>query len=218
MEKDMIKGRRSEPTTAIITQVKDVTLPTTEEQMDMIARIQQGSKEAEEELKRANIRFVASLAKQYLDMGISDDELLSAGMEGFVVAGHRYDASRGLKFVTYAIWWVRQAILNALQDSGNEEGKKVWQKEKERVAKNEAFTHLLESGHLTEDVASAIEALEPQSKQIILLTYGIDCDKCTDEEICEKLGLTKPSLLQIKCIAIIKLRRKCVKYDSPGIE
>ena len=121
----MIKGRRSEPTTAIFPQVKDVTLPTTEEQMDMIARIQQGCKEAEEELKRANIRFVASLAKQYLDMGINDDELLSAGMEGLVVAGHRYDASRGYKFVTYAIWWVRQAILNALQDSGNEEGKKV---------------------------------------------------------------------------------------------
>ena len=218
MEKEMIKGRRSEPTAIIFPQLKDVTLPTTEEQMDMIARIQQGSKEAEEELKRANIRFVASLAKQYLDMGISDEELLTAGMEGLVMASHRYDASRGYKFVTYAIWWVRQAILNALQDFGNEEGKKVCQKEKERIEKNEAFAHLLESGHLTEDVSSAIETLEPQSKQIVLLTYGIDCDKCTDEEICEKLGLTKPGLLQIRCIAMIKLRRKCVKYDSSGIE
>lgn len=214
----MIKGRRSEPTATIFPQVKDVPLPTMEEQMDMIARIQQGSKEAEEELKKANIRFVASLAKQYLDMGLSDDELLAVGMEGLVKASHRYDAARGFKFVAYAIWWVRQAILNALQDSGNEEGKLLCQKEKDRVAKNEAFTHLLERGHLTEDVASAIEALEPKAKQIVLLTYGIGCDKCTDEEICDKLGLTKPSLLQIRCIAMIKLRRKCIKYDSLGIE
>ena len=210
----MIEGRRSEPTATIFPQVKDVPLPTMEEQMDMIARIQQGSKEAEEELKKANIRFVASLAKQYLDMGISDEELLTVGMEGLVVAGHRYDASRGYKFVTYAIWWVKQSILNALQDSGNEEGKKVCQKEKERVEKNEAFAHLLKNGHLTEDVVSAIEALEPQSKQIVMFTYGIDCEKCTDEEICDKLGLTILNLLQIRCIAIIKLRRKCVKYED----
>lgn len=158
----MIKGRRSEPTVTIFPQVKDVPLPTTEEKMDMIVRIQQGSKEAEEELKKANIRFVASIAKQYLDMGLSDDELLAAGMEGLVMASHRYDASRGFKFVAYAIWWVRLAILNALQDFGNEEGKLICQKEKERVAKNKAFEHLLESGHLTEDVASAIEALDPR--------------------------------------------------------
>ena len=211
MEKDLIKGRRSESTTTIFPQVKDIPLPTTEEQMDMIARIQQGSKEAEEELKKANIRFVASLAKQYLDMGLSEEELLSAGLDGLVVAGHRYDASRGYKFVIHAIWWVRQAILNALQDFGNEEGELICQKEKERIEKNEAFTYLLESGHLTEDVVSAIEALEPRAKQVVMLTYGIDCGKCTDEEICDKLGLTKPSLLQIRCIAMIKLRRKCIK-------
>lgn len=84
---------------------------TLNEELELIERVRQGDKEAEEELMNVNIRLVSGVAKRYLNKGISEEELLRAGKEGLVKAAHRFDASRGFKFMSYAVWWVRQSIL-----------------------------------------------------------------------------------------------------------
>lgn len=96
-------------------------LPTKEQERDIIARVQHGSLEAEEELIEAYTRFVASTARQYLDKGLNTDELLKAGKKGLMTAGHKYDESQGFKFVSYAVCWIRQSILDALKECGSEQ-------------------------------------------------------------------------------------------------
>ena len=84
---------------------------TLNEELELIERVRQGDKEAEEELMEVNVRLVSGVAKKYLNKGVSDEELLRAGKEGLVKAAHKFDASRGFKFMSYAVWWVRQSIL-----------------------------------------------------------------------------------------------------------
>ena len=87
---------------------------TLNEELELIERVKQGNKEAEEELMNVNIRLVSGVAKKYLNKGVNEEELLKAGKEGRIKAAHKFDASRGFKFMSYAVWWVRQSILSAV--------------------------------------------------------------------------------------------------------
>jgi len=84
------------------------------EELELIERVKQGSKEAEEELMKVNIRLVSGVAKKYLNKGVSEEDLLKAGKEGMIKAAHKFDASCGFKFMSYAVWWIRQSILAAV--------------------------------------------------------------------------------------------------------
>lgn len=84
---------------------------TLNEELELIEHVKQGNKEAEEQLKNVNIRLVSGVAKRYLNKGVSEEDLLKAGKEGLIKAARKYDASRGFKFMSYSVWWVRQSIL-----------------------------------------------------------------------------------------------------------
>ncbi|MDP6698864.1 MAG: RNA polymerase sigma factor RpoD/SigA [Candidatus Latescibacteria bacterium] len=77
-------------------------------------RIQQGDKAARDELVRANLRFVIEIAKRYRHRGLSLSELISAGNMGLLTAADRFEAARGVKFISYAVWWIKQAIISAI--------------------------------------------------------------------------------------------------------
>lgn len=87
------------------------------EEINLIERVKQGCKEAEEKLMEVNIRLVSGVAKKYLNKGVSEEDLLKAGKEGLIKAAHKYDASHGFKFMSYAVWWVRQSIIAAVGDN-----------------------------------------------------------------------------------------------------
>ena len=93
---------------------------TLEEQHDLIERVKQGSQETVEELKNVYMPIVSNIAKQYLNKGVSEEELLKAGTEGLVKAAHNYDPSRRFKFIAYVVWWVRQSILSVIGDGGKQ--------------------------------------------------------------------------------------------------
>ena len=84
---------------------------TLNEELELVDRVRQGDKEAEGELMKVNIRLVSGVAKRYLNKGVSEEELLRVGKEGLIKAAHRFDASCGFKFMSYAVWWVRRSIL-----------------------------------------------------------------------------------------------------------
>ncbi len=88
------------------------------EEFDLFTRIKQGDEEAREKVITANLRFVVSVAREYKDYGLSLLELVSEGNVGLLEAVKRFDETRGFKFITYAVWWIRQAILKALAEHG----------------------------------------------------------------------------------------------------
>lgn len=97
-------------------EIGQIPLLTPDEEVDLARRIKQGDQEALHKLTRANLRFVVSVAKKYQGQGLSLADLINEGNYGLIKAAQRFDETRGFKFISYAVWWIRQAILQALAE------------------------------------------------------------------------------------------------------
>lgn len=91
-------------------------LLTREEEVELAKRIKQGDQEALDTLVRSNLRFVVSVAKKYQNQGVALGDLINEGNLGLIRAAHKFDETKGIKFISYAVWWIRQAILQALAE------------------------------------------------------------------------------------------------------
>lgn len=97
-------------------EINEIPLLNASEEIDLAKRIRMGNQDALECLTKANLRFVVSVAKQYQNQGLSLGDLINEGNLGLIKAATRFDESRGFKFISYAVWWIRQSILQALAE------------------------------------------------------------------------------------------------------
>ena len=111
-----ITNRESASLDKYLQEIGREELITVEQEVELAARIRQGDRRALETLTKANLRFVVSVAKQYQNQGLSLPDLINEGNLGLIKAAEKFDETRGFKFISYAVWWIRQSILQALAE------------------------------------------------------------------------------------------------------
>ena len=111
-----ITNRESASLDKYLQEIGKEELITVEEEVELAQRIRKGDRLALEKLTRANLRFVVSVAKQYQNQGLSLPDLINEGNLGLIKAAEKFDETRGFKFISYAVWWIRQSILQALAE------------------------------------------------------------------------------------------------------
>ena len=111
-----ITNRESASLDKYLQEIGREELITVEEEVELAQRIRKGDQKALEKLTRANLRFVVSVAKQYQNQGLSLPDLINEGNLGLIKAAEKFDETRGFKFISYAVWWIRQSILQALAE------------------------------------------------------------------------------------------------------
>lgn len=109
-------NRESQSLDKYLQEIGKVDLLTPDEEIELAIRIRQNDRLALEKIVKANLRFVVSVAKQYQNQGLSLGDLINEGNLGLIKAAHRFDETRGFKFISYAVWWIRQSILQALAE------------------------------------------------------------------------------------------------------
>jgi RNA polymerase primary sigma factor len=111
-----ITNRESQSVEKYLQEIGRVELITAEEEVELAKRIKKGDQVALEKLVNANLRFVVSVAKQYQNQGLTLKDLINEGNVGLVKAAQKFDETRGFKFISYAVWWIRQSIMQALAE------------------------------------------------------------------------------------------------------
>ncbi|MDM7925727.1 MAG: sigma-70 family RNA polymerase sigma factor [bacterium] len=111
-----MKNRANQSLDRYLQEIGEVPLLSPEEEIDLARRIKKNDQDALEKLTKANLRFVVSVAKQYQNQGLSLGDLINEGNLGLIKAAKRFDETRGFKFISYAVWWIRQSILQALAE------------------------------------------------------------------------------------------------------
>ncbi len=109
-------NRESQSLDKYLQEIGKVDLINAEEEIKLAGKIRKGNKRALDKLVKANLRFVVSVAKQYQNKGLSLGDLINEGNLGLIKAAQRFDETRGFKFISYAVWWIRQSIMQAIAD------------------------------------------------------------------------------------------------------
>ena len=160
-----------------------------DEEAELAHRIKQGDEEALEKLTKANLRFVVSVAKQYQGQGLSLVDLINEGNVGLITASKKFDETRGFKFISYAVWWIRQSILQALAE--NSRIVRLPQNQVGNVSKVNRFYHqFIQKNERLPSVDEVAEALdmEPEKVNAVLISSGkhvsMDAPLVEDEDSC----------------------------------
>ena len=111
-----ITNRESASLDKYLQEIGKYELISVEEEVELAQRIRRGDQSAIEKLTRANLRFVVSVAKQYQNQGLSLPDLINEGNLGLIKAAEKFDETRGFKFISYAVWWIRQSIMQAINE------------------------------------------------------------------------------------------------------
>ncbi len=154
-------------------EISKVDLITPEEEVELARKIREGDINALNKLINANLRFVVSVSKQYQNQGLTLSDLINEGNHGLIIAARRFDETRGFKFISYAVWWIRQSILQALAEQSrivrlplNKVG--ALNKINKATAKLE---QTLERNPSAEEIATELE-IAPEDVKILMKSYG----------------------------------------------
>ena len=168
------------------------------EELEIILRVKNGVAGAEDELKRTEERFVVKVAEQYKNQGLDLAELINEGNSGLIEAAKRFDSTKGIMFMAYAVWWVRQSILVAL-------ARKSYEKEEqpaEPTQKNQEASNT----PIDDDIEAALSILTDRERGIFQMLFGIGQSERSLDEVAAAYSIPRERVSQIKTKAIRRLR------------
>ena len=207
-----------------------------EEEIELARKIRRGNQRARDKLVSANLRFVVSVAREYQNHGVPLADLISAGNMGLMTAAERFDGTRGFKFISYAVWWIRQAIHQSLaQDSRvvrlpinridllhniSKVSRDVWSLDASfKEDDDHSLLHVLPDNtqsspdnqvveeSVRNQVEMVLETLDGREAEVLRLYFGLgDEEPMTLEEIGVRFNLTRERVRQIKEKALRRLR------------
>ena len=198
--------------------LKDYRKLTREEERELGFRIQKGDKEAVNILVRHNLRFVVNIAKGYRDRGVSFSDLISEGNLGLIRAAEKFDPTKDIKFISYAVWWVRYYINDFIESTTNKNEISAdeytgFQYNDEYI--NDKFEENLNKlNDRKSTIADLLICLKERERDIIQMSFGLNGKKeMTLDEISNVTDLSMERIRQIKDNAIMKL--KCEVLSRP---
>ena len=174
-----------------------------EEERRLVAAIKTGDQRALNSLVAAHLRFVVSVAKQYQGRGLSMDDLVDEGNIGLLRAANNFDASRGQRFIQYAVWSIRQAIEKALR----REAETVALTREVAAGPAAEADHPVQTATEHEAIAQRLTLLNEREQQVVKAFFGIDQPQQTLAEIAQTMGLKRERVRQIRKTALQHLRR-----------
>jgi RNA polymerase primary sigma factor len=201
----------------------------------LLKKCKKGNLKAKNEILEANLRFVFDIAKHYTGRGVPISELISDGNMGLLRAIEKFDESKDVKFISYAVWWIRQAMLESIKkrnaisfveiepntDNDSSIDKKLIEDDEDDVSFNNDFSNENDekSMEVSENqrniITSLIDTLSDRERDIVENYYGInDKKELTLTDIGKKYNLSSERVRQIKLNAIRKLRSKILLYDD----
>src|SRR5487761_2677787 len=199
-----ITNRDSQAVEKYLQEISKIGMITPEEETILAQKIKMGDQRALERLTTANLRFVVSVAKQYQHQGLSLSDLINEGNLGLIKAAQRFDETKGFKFISYAVWWIRQSILQALAEQGrlvrlpqnkigtyNKANKAymAFEQEHEREPSTEELSDILEMSvteinnifqsntrhnSLKNEIRRVLKSLSPREAEIVNAYFGLD--------------------------------------------
>ena len=184
-----ITGRESYSIEKYLQEIGKIHVLSPEEEADLAKKIRSGDRAAREKLVLSNLRFVVSVAKQYQNHGLTLGDLINEGNVGLITAAKKFDETRGFKFISYAVWWIRQSILQALAE--NSRIVRLPQNQVGNVSKVNRFYHqFIQKNERLPSVDEVAEALdmEPEKVNAVLISSGkhvsMDAPLVEDEDSC----------------------------------
>ena len=233
-----ITSRNSEALDRYLTEIAREPMLNPEEEAELAAKIHKGGKEGEQARDRlvsANLRFVVSVAKQYQNQGIFLTDLINEGNMGLVKAAEKFDETRGFKFISYAVWWIRQSIIEALAVKsrivrvplnqvgiagkvnshttsidaplGNDEGDNSMAEMLTSDDSSSNSDSQLDRESMNQFINDLLkEVLNEREQSIIRESFGIGVMEKSLEEIADEMGMTRERIRQVKEKAIRKIK------------
>lgn len=196
--KTRITPRDSHSIESYLHEINQFPIPTIEEEVELAQRIHNGDEQALDRLVTGNLRFVVSVAKNYLNRGLDFPDLISAGNIGLIKAARRFDETLGIKFCSYAVWWIRQSVMEAL----NKEGRPV-KLPANKIAflmkMNKERSRLEQKLHHTPTLSEVTESMQEDEARVgeLMLSaerpVSLDAPMQGDEELTKMDTLTDPS-------------------------
>lgn len=198
------------------------------EERELGNRIKQGDKEALNKLVQHNLKFVVSMAKHYRDRGVPFEDLISEGNMGLYHAAEKYDGTRETRFITYAVWWIKNSLNECIKKNNysNEvdvddllHGKIKDDTFKSEIINEKFEEQLNDIQSRNAGVNELMECLQERERKVVTMFFGLDGEKEMNlDEIGQSMSLSMERVRQIKDVALIKLKTNVLMMDNDMIQ